>query len=216
MSNDDTELRDEPETEPLFGNESDEADDERLASPPPAHVGATPAPTPIQFPDDWPRPSGALLRDLDAAAAAAKVPRALMYAVARRESAFNPRAKGKVHAANSKGFARSFDAYKARTIPGSSLTWGEMFPRPEDWTAHGVCMLLPFNIVGRQGGVRAGAALSDLLKPKPNTYRAARMLADAYQKSGAWAHALRAYNNSSKYVNEVLELAKELGWEPTP
>ena len=169
---------------------------------------------PIAFPDDWPRPAPKVQKSIDAAAVAAGVPRPLAYALVYKESRFNPRMKGYKHGGNSAGFLKSYEAYKDRKIPGSSRTWGEMFPRPSDWTPYSLTQTLPFNAVGSGKPVKAGESLSAMFDATRNARAGMQLLATHYEKHGDWFKALRAYNGAGSYARQVLAYAKLLGWEP--
>lgn len=167
------------------------------------------------FPPDWPQPSAIVQREIDAAAKDLNVPPEILYAVARKESSFNPKAKGYANAANNARFAKSYASYKDRVIPGinpKGLTWGDMFTAPESWTAYGLIMALPFNLVGKKGLVAPGEPIDKLFHPRFNVRGGAGLLHDHYTATGDWEQALRRYNNSSAYVREVLDYAKELGF----
>lgn len=154
------------------------------------------------WPAGWRKPTDEMIAVIEQAAQQFDVPVELLYSVIRKESNFNPKAKGYKHGGNSPTYAKSYEKYKNLTIPNSGgMTWGQMF-KLEDWRPYGLCQLNAYHLVGTTGGVKAGP-ISNLFSVVPNVRRAAALLASLKQKRESWDDVLQAYNGSSAYRKEV-------------
>lgn len=161
------------------------------------------------FPPGWGKPTPAIVETVEQASEQFGVPKDLIYSVIRKESNFNPRLRGYKHAGNSETYRKSYEKYKDKVIPGSSMTWGQMF-KPEDWRPYGLMQLNPYHLVGKAGGVKAGVPLSKLFDPVPNIRIACAYLAALYTKHNNWETALKVYNGSTTYVKLVVAYIDEL------
>jgi hypothetical protein len=164
------------------------------------------------WPPTWRRPAAGVLAAAAAAALAFLVPLKILLGVIFKESGFNAKLKGYKNALSSPTFAKSYAKYKDLVIPGKNprkLKWGQVFG-PEDWTAYGLCMTLPFCIYGIT--VPVGAPISALYDVIPNIRAGAKSLAYWYQQTGgdSWDKALKRYNGSSVYVHQVADNVAEL------
>lgn len=159
---------------------------------------------PITFPDDWKTPSAAVQKAIDAAAKEYGIDAEILYGIGRRETGFTVNIVGKANGMNSKAYANSYLKRKDQKIPGSSLTWGDMFPTPESWSAYGFLQINPYNLVGKGLPVKAGAPLAELLKPQNQARAGAKLLVQLYQKAdGDWPTAILYYNGSKQYRADV-------------
>ena len=165
----------------------------------------------IQWPPGW-RPAPQNVVDaVNEASAKFGVPRDIILSILWKESRFNPKLVGYKNAttdtsskAYSKTFRASYERNKDLRIPGSSMTWGEMFPDPTRWTAIGICQLLNFNLVGKRYGVKAGAPWSSLFDVRTQILCCGDLLKTLYDKYGDWPTAILRYNGASSYRREVL------------
>lgn len=155
------------------------------------------------FPADWRPPAAEVRKAIDEAAVEYKVQPEILYAIAWRETTFQVKSIGKKTAANNATYARSYARYKDQKIPGSSMTWGEMFT-PEQFAPWGFMQLNVYHLVGKGKPVKAGAPLTELLKPRNQARAAAALLAQLIKKTGGdWAKALLLYNGSKTYRADV-------------
>lgn len=155
------------------------------------------------FPADWKEPPAEVRAAFDEIAPEHGIQPEILYGIARRETQFQVKSIGKKTAANSAVYARSYAKYKDQKIPGSSLTWGEMFA-PEQWAPWGVLQLNPYHLVGKGKPVKAGAPLTELLKPRNQARAAAKLLVQLYKKAdGDWARAILLYNGDKSYRRDV-------------
>jgi lysophospholipase L1-like esterase len=179
--------------------------------------GATPiavgAVEPPRWPEGWPGAVPAIHDAVDEANRTFGVPVDILYGIMRKESAFDRKLVGYKNATSdetskkySKTFRASYERNRNLTIKGSSMTWGQMFTA-EQWTAWGICQLLPFNIVGKRYGVKAGAPLSALFDVRAQIMCAGELLKTLYDKYGDWETAVLRYNGARSYLREVLAFA---------
>ena len=165
----------------------------------------------INWPPGW-RPAPQNVVDaVNEASAKFGVPRDIILSILWKESRFNPKLVGYKNATtdtSSKAYSPTFQASYARNkdlrIPGGGgMTWGQMFT-PERWTATGVMMLLPYNIVSKPDGVKAGAPYAQLFDVRKNILCGTKLLADLYAKYGDWPTAILRFNGAKSYQREVL------------
>lgn len=155
------------------------------------------------FPADWTSPPVEIRKAVDEAAAEYGLQPEILYSIAWRETNFRVKSIGKKTAANNKTYARSYEKYKDERIPGSSLTWGEVFP-PEMWAPIGVFQLNPYHLMGKGKVVKAGASVAEMWKPRNQARAAAALLVQLIKKThGDWTKALLLYNGSSEYRRDV-------------
>ena len=155
------------------------------------------------FPADWKEPPAEIRRAVNDAAAAYEIQPEIMFGIGRRETQFTKLAVGKKHGGNNKTYARSYAKYKDQKIPGSSMTWGEMFTA-EQWRPYGFMQLNPYHLVGRGKPFKAGVALTRLFEPKAQARAAAALLVRLYEKAdGDWAQAILYYNGDRTYRRDV-------------
>lgn len=157
------------------------------------------------FPADWKEPPAEVRKAIDEAAAEYKIQPEILYGIAWRETNFRVKSIGKKTAANNATYARSYAKYKDQTIPGSDLTWGEVFP-PEMWAPIGILQLNPYHLMGKGKPVKAGASLAEMWKPRNQARAAARLLVQLYKKAGGdWTRAILLYNGSREYRRDVAQ-----------
>lgn len=155
------------------------------------------------FPADWKEPSAEVRKAIDEAAEEYGVPSEVLYGIAWRETTFQVKSIGKKTAANNATYAKSYEKYRDQKIPGSGMTWGEMFT-PGQWAPWGVLQLNPYHLVGKGKPVKAGAPLAELLKPRNQARAAAKLLVQLLKKTGGdWTKALLLYNGSKEYRRDV-------------
>jgi len=167
---------------------------------------------PVTFPDDWRRkPNAAVQKAIDEAAKEYGIDAELLYGIARRETQFNPNKVGEKHGGNNDTYADSYAKYKADKIPGSSMTWSEMFSTPESWRPYGYMQLNPYHLVGRGKFVKAGAPLSQLFNIRNQARAAAKYLVYCFKQAGGdWTKAILKYNGSTDYRRDVAQNMIEL------
>jgi lysophospholipase L1-like esterase len=171
---------------------------------------------PAGWPANWPKAAPAIHAAAHEASDKFGVPLPILYGIMRKESVFNTKLVGYKNATTdpsskkySKTFRASYERNKDKRIPGGGgLTWGQMFT-PDQWTAWGVCQLLPFNIVGKRYGVKAGAPLSSLYDVRAQLLCAGELLKALFDKHGDWETAVLKYNGARSYLREVLAFAEE-------
>jgi soluble lytic murein transglycosylase-like protein len=157
----------------------------------------------IAFPADWKEPPAEVRKAVDEAAAEYGLQPEILYGIAWRETTFNVKSIGKKTAANNATYAKSYAKYKDQRIPGSKLTWGEVFA-PEQWAPWGVLQLNPYHLMGKGKPVKAGAPLAELLRPRNQARAAAKLLVQLYKKAGGdWTKAILLYNGSREYRRDV-------------
>lgn len=165
------------------------------------------APNFENWPSDWGKPTKEMIAVIEEAVDKFEIPENLLYSLIRKESNFNPKLRGYKHAGNSETFAASYEKYKGVVIPGSNpkkITWGQMFPKPRDWTPYGLCQLMPYHVVGKTGGVKPGASLSELYKVAPNIRLSCSLLAALHKKyPDSWGMVLVRYNGAKSYAIQV-------------
>lgn len=160
-------------------------------------------PAVVAFPADWKEPPAIVRQAVEEASAEYKIQPEILYGIAWRETTFQIKVIGKKTAANNQTYARSYAKYKDQKIPGSSLTWGEVFS-PEQWAPWGVLQLNPYHLMGKGKPVKAGAPLTELLKPRNQARAAAALLVQLIKKTnGDWTRALLLYNGSREYRRDV-------------
>lgn len=158
-------------------------------------------------PTPWVVPSPKVLAATWSASKAFNVPVVLMLAIGHRETNFRP-LRGIV-------LPKSYAKWRDKTVPGSSKTWGQLYPESQ-WRAYGYMQLLPVNIVGVPGdGLRPGEPLTRAFEPRRNARLAARYLRNAYEKRGSWLKAIWAYNGVQDYVDDVVGNVRALGGRPS-
>lgn len=157
----------------------------------------------VAFPADWREPPAVVRKAVEEAAAEYQVQPEIIYGIAWRETNFKVESRGAKHAGNNATYARSYAKYKDVKIPGSSMTWGEMFA-PEDWRPYGYMQLNPYHLVGRGKPFKAGVPLAKLYDPKAQARAAAALLVQLVKKTaGDWTRALLLYNGSREYRRDV-------------
>lgn len=149
------------------------------------------------WPPGWRRPTAAMIAAVAAASAKYDVPEDYIWAVIRKES--NATAGLRGYKALKASYARNKDI----RIPGSKITWGEKFTEDE-WRALGVCQVLPFNLFGVPGILKAADPISKAFDVRTNIMAGTRVLKILYDKYGTWADAVWKYNGSKMYMREVL------------
>lgn len=164
-------------------------------------------------PPGWNQPTPQIIATVEQASQQFEIPAEVLYGVIRKESNFKPKLDGYKHGGNSETFRKSYEKYKDRVIPGKNpkkITWGMMFPRPEDWRPRGLTQIMPYHIVGKAGGVAPGAPLSELYDVVKVIRLAAAYLRALYDKHANWTDAVRVYNGSSAYARQVAAYMVEL------
>jgi soluble lytic murein transglycosylase-like protein len=179
---------------------------------PNARVGA--AVVPPRWPAGWPGAVPVIHDAVAEASATFGVPAEILYGIMRKESAFKTKLVGYKNAtedttspAYSPTFRTSYERNKDLRIPGSRITWGEKFT-PEQWTALGICQLVPFNLVGKKYGVKAGAPWAALFDVRTQVMCAGDLLKTLFDKYGDWETAVLRYNGARSYQREVLAFAE--------
>jgi soluble lytic murein transglycosylase-like protein len=166
---------------------------------------------PVQFPDDWKTPGATVQKAIDEAAKEYGIDAEILYGIGRRETGFIVNSVGKANGTNSKSYANSYADKKDQKIPGSSMTWGEMFPTSESWRAIGFMQLNPYHLVGRGKPLKAGATLAQMQSPRVQARAAAALLVTLFKKAnGDWTKALLLYNGSKSYRRDVAQNMIEL------
>ena len=165
----------------------------------------------INWPPGW-RPAPQNVVDaVNEASAKFGVPRDIILSIIWKESRFNPKLVGYKNATtdtSSKAYSPTFQASYARNkdlrIPGGGgMTWGQMFT-PAQWTVYGVMQTMPFNLVGKPDGVKAGAPLSQMFDVRKNILCGTALLATLHAKYGNWPTAILRFNGAKSYQREVL------------
>lgn len=165
-------------------------------------------PVVIAFPADWKEPPAEIRKAADEAAAEHDPEglyglRELLYGIGRRETQFTKLSVGKKHGGNNKTYANSYARNKDKKIPGSDMTWGEMFTA-EQWRPYSWLQLNPYHLVGRGKPHKAGVPLTNLFDPKAAARAACRLLIELYKKTGGdWTKALLLYNGDKSYRADV-------------
>jgi soluble lytic murein transglycosylase-like protein len=155
------------------------------------------------FPADWKEPPAEIRKAIDEAAEEYGIQPEILYSIGRRETQFAIKSIGKKTAANNKTYAKSYERLRDQKIPGSSLTWGEVFT-PEQWAPWGFLQLNPYHLVGKGKPVKAGANLTELYNPRNQARAAAALLAQLIKKTnGDWTKALLLYNGDRSYRRDV-------------
>jgi soluble lytic murein transglycosylase-like protein len=165
------------------------------------------------LPEGWNKPTPAIIRAVEQSSREFDVPEDLLYGMIRKETNFRPTLQGYKHGGNSQTFRESWERNKDKVIPGknaSGLTWGDMFPTPESWRPMGLCQLMPFHLVGKTGGIKAGEPLEGMYDVLRQCRIAASYLRALFNKHGSWGEALRIYNGSSAYVRMVASYITEM------
>lgn len=159
------------------------------------------------FPGDWGKPTDEMVVLIQEATEKFGVPENLIYGIIRKESNFNRKLRGYKHAGNSETFATSYANYKDQIIPGNNpkkIIWGQMFPKERDWTPYGLMQLLPYHVVGKTGGVKPGAPISEMYKVAPNIRLGVAYLAALHKKyPDSWGMVLVRYNGAKVYALQV-------------
>lgn len=162
----------------------------------------------VAFPADWRPPAAEIRKAVDDAANeydpdGAYGLQEIMYAIGWRETNYTKLSVGKKNGANNATYAASYAKLKDEKIPGSSMTWGEMFA-PEQWAPFGFMQLNPYHLVGRGKPFKAGVPLTELFNPVAQARAAAALLVLYYKKTGGdWTQALLRYNGSKSYRADV-------------
>ena len=175
------------------------------------------------LPPGWAKPTPAIIATVEKAAKIFSVPEDVIYGVIRKESNFNPKLRGYVHAGTmvnkktgkayvSERFQKSYADWKNRRIPGGGgVTFGQMFPKPEDWRPYGLMQMMPYHTVGKMGGIKAGSTLDKMFDVVPNIMLATALLKVLHLKHGNWFGALKEYNGAGSYARQVLAYSGEIG-----
>lgn len=176
------------------------------ASPAPVDVwsvlGAAPAGG--DWPAGWRTPSAKVAAAVTEASAEFAVPEDYIWAVMRKESHFDPSLRG--YRALAASYARNRDV----KIPGGGgLTWGEKFDE-DGWRAYGLMQVLPFNLFGVKGILKASDPISKAFDVRTNVRAGARVLKILRDKYGNWEDAVWRYNGSKAYMRQVLAFRDEL------
>lgn len=164
------------------------------------YIGAE---APIVWPESWVKPSKAYLAAAAEASARYDVPIENIFAITRKESSrFSPSVKGRQ-------LLSSYNRVKDKVIPGSGgVTWGEKYS-PDEWHAIGIMQVLPFNIFGVPGLLKANAPKEAAYDTRINVLAGTRYLRGLYDKLGSWEDAILRYNGSKIYLREVLAFRDE-------
>lgn len=157
----------------------------------------------VLWPDGWVKPSKAYLAAAKEASDKYAVPIENIFAITRKESSrFSPKVKGRQ-------LITSYNRVKDKVIPNSGgVTWGEKF-KPEQWRAYGIMQVLPFNLFGIPGLLKASAPIDAALDTRINVLAGAKTLRNWYDKYGNWEDAILKYNGSEQYRREVLAFRDE-------
>jgi hypothetical protein len=155
------------------------------------------------WPDGWKKPSQTYLLAAKEAAAKYDVPIENIFAITRKESAdFSPKARGRQ-------LLKSYNRVKNKPIPGGNgLTWGDKYA-PEEWHAYGIMQVLPFNLYGIPGLLKASAPKDAAFDTRINVLAGTRVLRQLFDKLGNWEDAIWKYNGSKGYMREVLAYRNE-------
>lgn len=162
----------------------------------------------VTFPADWKEPPAEIRAAIDEAAVAydpdgAFGLREIMYGIGRRETQFTKLSIGKKHGGNNATYAKSYAKYKDQKIPGSGMTWGEMFTA-EQWRPYSFMQLNPYHLVGKGKPHKAGGDLTRLFEPKSAARAAAALLIQLCKKTrGDWTKAILLYNGDRSYRADV-------------
>jgi hypothetical protein len=156
------------------------------------------------FPADWKEPPAEIRVAIDEAAKEYGIPPEVLYSIGRRETQFTKLSVGKKHGGNNKTYANSYERNKDKKIPGSSMTWGEMFTA-EQWRPYGFLQLNPYHLVGSGKPFKAGVVLTKLFDVRAQARAAAKLLVELLKKvDGDWAKAILLYNGDSSYRRDVV------------
>lgn len=165
-------------------------------------------PVTLAFPADWKEPPAEIRKAVDEAAAELDPGnrvglREILYGIGRRETQFTRSAVGKKHGGNNKTYAASYARNKDKVIPGSSMTWGQMFTA-EQWRPYGFMQLNPYHLVGSGKPFKAGVPLAKLFDPRAQARAAGKLLLALYEKTGGdWPKAILLYNGDKGYRRDV-------------
>ena len=155
------------------------------------------------FPADWKEPPADIRKAIDEAAKEYGIPPEVLYSIGRRETQFTKVSVGKKHGGNNKTYANSYARNQDKKIPGSSLTWGEMFTA-EQWRPYGFMQLNPYHLVGGGKAFKAGVPLTKLFDVRAQARMAAKLLVELLKKvDGDWTKAILLYNGDSNYRRDV-------------
>jgi hypothetical protein len=155
------------------------------------------------WPADWKEPPAEIRKAVEDAAEEYGIQPEILYGIGRRETQFTKVSVGKKHGGNNKTYARSYTRYKDQPIPGSTMTWGEMFTA-EQWRPYGFMQLNPYHLVGKGKPFKAGTPLTNLFDVRAQARAAAALLVQLYKKAdGDWTRAILLYNGDKLYRRDV-------------
>jgi lysophospholipase L1-like esterase len=149
-----------------------------------------------KWPTKWRKPTKEILAAVKAASVKHEVPEEVILAVIRKESNFDPKLRGY------RPLKASYARNKDHKIPGSSITWGDKFSE-DDWRAISIMQVLPFNLFGVPGLLKASDPISAAFNVRTNIMAGARVLKILYDKYGNFEDAVWKYNGSRQYQREV-------------
>jgi soluble lytic murein transglycosylase-like protein len=150
------------------------------------------------WPAGWVKPSAKYIAAAKEAAEKYGVPIENIFAITRKESSrFSPSVMGRV-------LKTSYERVKDMVIPNSGgMTWGQKFSA-DQWRALGIMQVLPFNLFGVPGLLKANAPVTAALDTRLNVLAGARVLKQWFDKTGSWEDAILKYNGAKSYQKEVL------------
>ena len=149
------------------------------------------------WPAGWRKPTREILTAVSNASELYGVPEDIIHAVIRKESSHDPKLRGY------KPLKASYARNKDIAIPGGGgLTWGQKFDE-DGWRAYGIMQVLPFNLWGVKGLLKASAPISAAFDVRTNILGGARVLKILFDKFGTWEDAVWKYNGSHAYQREV-------------
>ncbi len=160
------------------------------------------------WPSTWRQPTSEMLVAASHAASRWDVPVEIVLATMQHESGFKQRAW--------RGEPANWEKWRSRTIPGTGVTWGEVYT-VDDWGSVGLMQLMPHWYIGTEsvGQYPAGTATrgGPLEAVEANVDVAVHGLRQFYDETGDWGAAVQKYNpNSAGYADRTLAYAAELGY----
>lgn len=155
------------------------------------------------FPADWKEPPAEIRKAIDEAAEEYGIQPEILYSIGRRETQFTKLSVGKKHGGNNETYRKSYERNRDKKIPGSSMTWGEMFTA-EQWRPYGYLQLNPYHLVGSGKPFKAGVALTQLFDVRAQARAAAKLLVQLLKKTdGDWTRAILLFNGDKSYRRDV-------------
>jgi hypothetical protein len=143
-------------------------------------------------------------------AAEYRVPLMLLYAILTVETGgtFKTKIRGRYHGGNDDTWRNSYRRYRAQTIRGSAIKWGDKF-KLDDWRAYGIAQVHPVNLWGVV--IPADAPLEAGLDTAANLRAGALVLRKGYDKGKTWIRAIGVYNSKSAFRDKVLRVYRAFG-----